>query len=212
MLAATDLGGDGQAKVDPRRDAAAGDDVAVDHHSVFVRNGAELLEELARRPMTGRALALEQPRRPQHQGTGAHRGDVARPGRQPLHLGDIGLVQHGVGGARPAGDADQVAALDLGQAPYALESQAVTRVDRAAFPRGEDHLRPRNSGQHFPRPCEIELGQVGEQGEDDDEGLVGHGLRRPSRATSAWRRIWALAEASPVRPASMRRSYDEPPL
>ncbi len=77
-LLARDLGGNREGEIDPRRDAAAGDEFAVAHDPAIVRNGAEQRQHVPPGPMTGGTLALEQARRAENQRAGADRGDIAR--------------------------------------------------------------------------------------------------------------------------------------
>ena len=71
-LVARDLGQQRESEVDAGGDAAAREAVAVAHHPLGHRNGAERLQQVARGPVAGRLIALQQARGAQHQRAGAH--------------------------------------------------------------------------------------------------------------------------------------------
>src|SRR3954464_14452477 len=72
------LRGNAQRKIDTRRDAAAGDDIAIDHDTFSDRRCAERAEHLAAHPMRRGAPALQEPGRAEHQCAGAHARHIAR--------------------------------------------------------------------------------------------------------------------------------------
>jgi hypothetical protein len=132
-------------------------------------------------------LPLQQPGRAQQQRAGADRGHVARPGRQPAQLVEEGLVGHRLGRAEAAGHAQQVAVLDIGQPRHAGEHQALG-LDLAARLAGDHHLGAGQAAEDLVRPGEVQVGDIGEQGEHDVE----------RRGVWAWARPPVDAAASPA--------------
>ncbi len=123
--------------------------------------------------MAGRAPALEQTRRPQHQRTGADRGQIARGRGQALELGHERQVVDHIGRRHAAGDEQKIAAFDLSQPHRAAEDQSALGFDRAARFRGDEGPSLGDAAEHGVRAGEIQLGHARIDGLDDDEGLIG---------------------------------------
>lgn len=77
-LLAGKLGQQGEGEVDPRRHAAARDEIAIADDAAGIGRGAKQGKQVPRGPVTGCAAALAQPRRTKDQRTGADGREIAR--------------------------------------------------------------------------------------------------------------------------------------
>jgi len=140
------------------------------HHALGDRDGAEILQHVAPRPVAGRLVALEQAGRAQHQRAGAHRGDVARPRCLPAQeverLG-IGHQRHLAAAARHA---DHVELRALGEGRRGHDREA--GIGRHRIARLPDHVQPGagHAAQHLGRPGGVELRDVGIEQDADLDG------------------------------------------
>jgi len=110
------FGSDAQRKIDPGGDTAAGYYIAVTGYPIEVRCCAEGRQELSGKPMAGSTFATQQSCRTECQRSGAHRRDEACCRSEPTQFRQEGFVEDGIIDASPAGNADDVARIDLGKA------------------------------------------------------------------------------------------------
>ena len=150
----------------------------VDGIGVDLDGGEGLGQQVARAPMRGGALAVEQAGLGEHEGTRAHAGDAASP------LGEAGDVRHEVGvGHRVVGAvaADHDERVDgsghVGDGLVGDDRHAAGRRQRAGGGGGEAcpvHGSPDllvGPCEHLGGPEEVEALQLGEHDEHDLAGL-----------------------------------------
>ena len=164
-----------QGEVDSRGHAAAGDDIAVDHHALGDRRRAERAQHLAAHPVRRGALALKQSRGAEHQRAGAHARDVARAFRLTAdEVERLGIVEQRVH-ASAAGHADEIELRAVRERRGRRDLHAAARRHRLSRFPDEMHFRVGKLDEDLVRAGHVELRDVGEQQKTDVEG---HGRAR----------------------------------
>ena len=103
----------------------------------------EVGQQVTPGPVAGGAPALQKPRRPQDQRSGAHRRDVARAQCQPPDMRQEIGIERCVGRGKATGDTDDVTGGNIGQFGRAAKDHAAFGLDFAALCRSDDGPRPR---------------------------------------------------------------------
>jgi len=134
-----------------------------------IRHGSEDRQQVSPSPVTRGALAAQQTGSTQQQRTAADGGDVPRLTCEPAYSGEILRILHGLDRAESAGHTQKIAATNRGKPYHRAEGHAPLRLDALTPARCQDGACPRQARKHFVRPGEVELGDLGIEGED--EGL-----------------------------------------
>lgn len=167
MLLSGDRGDQGQPEINAGRDAAAGHAIAIEHHPLSDRNGAEALKITMARPMGRRAIALEQACRAKHQRAGADarhpcciRSRAAQPGERRFILHRVGHAE----AARHAKDIGPHSRLERGTGQQWEASVGRHRIQRFC-----DQLQSciRQARQDLRGAGQVKLCHLGEEEERD---------------------------------------------
>src|SRR6516162_5849850 len=168
------FGSDAQRKIDPGGDTAAGYYIAVTGYPIEVRCCAEGRQELSGKPMAGSTLATQQSCRTECQRSGAHRRDEACCRSEPTQFRQEGFVEDGIIDASPAGNADDVARIDLRKAMQSADDDPSLGSNFSAYRTRQEYVCARNAGKNHVRPDEIEGQPAREQREHDNRTPPAH--------------------------------------
>ena len=173
---AAQFGRDPKREVDARRDAAARDTIPVDDNPLLDGDGAQESELIARQPVAGRAIAVEQACARKDQRARAYRRDV--PGLRPC-CGDEAHRLDIVHQRDLAGSAAHAQHVKVGAIPERggrQQGQADVAGDRLDALPQEVHARARQARQHLEGSCHVELGHARIEQASDLDRVARHRL------------------------------------
>jgi hypothetical protein len=160
---------DRQREIDPRGDAAGGNDVPVPDHAPLFMRGTDQRQQVGVGPVCCRAAALEHTGGAEDEGAGADRGHVAcTRGRLPDER-DRFRIRHGLQDAGAAGHANQMERRTGLEGRGRHEPEPTIARHRIERFRDDMRLRAGQTAEHLQRPGEVELGQIRKDHEPDIE-------------------------------------------
>ena len=163
------LSGEGEAEVDSRRHAGAGDPVAITHDALPNRLGSEEWKQIERQPVRGRAIAAEQTGGPEQESAAADRGDVACVLAARAQEVEQLLVVEVLVDSPSARHAEDVERRRVGERGVRHDGQPPLAPHRIERGRHEVHSGVGHAREHFVRAGEVELREAGEQHHPDGE-------------------------------------------